>query len=70
MGPGRGRLRRLAAIPRIYAKLAWWGLVTPRGDRRPLVVYQGVVLREGCVLLTVRSDLHGLELPGGNADPG
>ena len=27
-----GRLNRLARIPGIYSRLAWWGLVAPRSD--------------------------------------
>jgi 8-oxo-dGTP pyrophosphatase MutT (NUDIX family) len=62
---------RLAGILPIYAKLAWWGLVRPRvAGRAPLVLYQGVILSERGVLLSVRSDLCGWELPGGNAEPG
>ena len=62
---------RLAGILPIYARLAWWGLVSPRRRARtPLVVYQGVILSERGVLLSVRSDLRGWELPGGNAEPG
>ena len=54
----------------IYLKVAWWGLVAPRREGSPLVVHQGVVLEAGRVLLSVRSDLCGWELPGGNPDPG
>jgi len=64
----------LASVLPNYAKIAWWGLVRPRiGAETPLVVSQAVILSgaEGddpidCrVLLTVRSDLRGWELPGG-----
>jgi len=57
-----------------YAKIAWWGLIRPRvGKETPLVVSQAVILSGdpgaapvSCrVLLTVRSDLRGWELPGG-----
>lgn len=66
-----GRLRRLARLIPIYARLAWWGLVAPRtAERRALVVHQAVVRSGRSVLLTVRSDLRGWELPGGNAEPG
>jgi ADP-ribose pyrophosphatase YjhB (NUDIX family) len=62
--------RLLRALP-VYARTAWWGLLAPRlRERAPLVVHQGVVVREGRVLLAVRSDLCGWELPGGNANPG
>ncbi len=38
--------------------------------RESLVVVQAVVRSERGVLLTVRRDLHGWELPGGNGKPG
>ena len=51
--------------------IAWWGLVSPRShDGGPLVVAQAVVLDGDQVLLSVRSDLRGWELPGGNLNPG
>jgi len=51
----------------VYAKLAFWGLAAPRViERFPLVVVQGIVCSEqGEVLLAVRGDLQGWELPGG-----
>ena len=56
----------------MYAKLAWWGLAAPRlVDRTPLVVVQAIVRGElGEILLAVRSDLWGWELPGGTPEPG
>jgi 8-oxo-dGTP pyrophosphatase MutT (NUDIX family) len=61
-----GRARRLALVLPDYARLAWWGLVAPRTRAgRSLLVVQAVILREGAVLLAMRSDLHGWELPGG-----
>jgi 8-oxo-dGTP diphosphatase len=56
----------------IYAKLAWWGLASPRlGERAPLVIVQGVVRdARGWILLSVRSDLLGWELPGGTPEAG
>ncbi len=64
-------LARLAAIPRDYARIGWWGLVSPRlSEAAPLVVQQAAVLSERGVLLTVRSDLRGWELPGGRAEAG
>jgi len=56
----------------VYAKLAWWGLAAPRVlERAPLLVVQGVVRSEqGKILLAVRSDLRGWELPGGTPEPG
>ena len=73
-----GVARRLLRVVPDYAKIAWWGLVRPNvGRERPLVVCQGVILRGDLdapedldVLLSVRSDLRGWELPGGNPDPG
>jgi ADP-ribose pyrophosphatase YjhB (NUDIX family) len=55
----------------VYAKLAWWGLAKPRVvERTPLVVVQGIVRSEqGEVLLALRSDLQGWELPGGTPAP-
>ena len=65
------RLRRLTRLPRIYARAAFEGLFRHRlGGRPPLVVHQGVVLDAGQVLLALRSDVRGWELPGGNANPG
>lgn len=66
-----GLLGRLAGIPPTWARIAWFGLVAPRvGEREPLLVHQGVVLSERGVLLAVRGDLRGWELPGGSAHPG
>jgi len=55
-----------------YLHIAWWGLIAPRtSEKRPLVVLQAVLLSgEGRVLLGVRSDLRGWELPGGTLEPG
>ena len=68
MGPVRGVLR----AARVYTKLAWWGLASPRlTERAPLVIAQGVIRDErGRLLLSVRSDLMGWELPGGTPHPG
>ena len=58
---------RLAAAVPTYARIAWWGLVAPHvPGAQALLVVQAVILREGRVLLAVRSDLRGWELPGGN----
>lgn len=67
MGPVRGVLRAV----RVYTKLAWWGLASPRLlERAPLEIAQGVIRDEcGRVLLSVRSDLMGWELPGGTPHP-
>jgi len=54
-----------------YARLGWWGLVSARWlEARPLLVLQGVVRGEGGILLAVRNDLRGWELPGGTPEPG
>lgn len=61
-----GRARQLASLIPVYARLGWWGLVAPRiTEREPLVVVQALVQSAGGILLSVRSDLHGWELPGG-----
>jgi ADP-ribose pyrophosphatase YjhB (NUDIX family) len=66
-----GLLRRLAPAFPSYLRLAWWGLVSPLvSEREPLVVVQAVIRSERGILLTVRRDLHGWELPGGNGNPG
>jgi len=63
--------RRLAAALPAYAWIAWWGIAAPRlPGAQALLVVQAVILREGRVLLAVRSDLRGWELPGGNLQPG
>jgi 8-oxo-dGTP pyrophosphatase MutT (NUDIX family) len=63
--------RRLASALPTYARIAWWGLIAPRAlGAKDLRVVQAVVLREGFVLLAVRSDLRGWELPGGTPHPG
>lgn len=66
-GAARGLLGAIGS----YARIGWWGLVSPRvSERRTLVVVQGVVHGEGGVLLSVRTDLRGWELPGGTPEPG
>ncbi|MDG2334146.1 MAG: NUDIX domain-containing protein [Myxococcota bacterium] len=65
------RLDSLSRIPRTYFRTAWWGLVSPRlAETEPLTVVQGVVTRPGEeeVLLSVRSDIRGWELPGGGLE--
>jgi len=62
-----GRARRLLGLLPSYARIAWWGLLGPRREREPLVVYQAAVLGEAGLLLALRSDLMGWELPGGAA---
>jgi 8-oxo-dGTP pyrophosphatase MutT (NUDIX family) len=67
---GLRRLVRVGGALPSWARIAWWGLVAPRVERAPLVVHQAVVERGGEVLLGLRSDLRGWELPGGAAGPG
>lgn len=66
---------QIARALTVYARTAWWGLVAPRlHEEQPLVVVQAVILdddgRDGRILLAVRSDVQGWELPGGNPEPG
>jgi 8-oxo-dGTP pyrophosphatase MutT (NUDIX family) len=66
-----GLVVRLAKLIPSYLELAWWGLAAPRIERDPLVVCQAIVLGDdGRLLLSVRHDLQGWELPGGNVEPG
>ncbi len=69
------RLRNLAALPYDYLSTFYWGLFSPRlTEDSPLVVHQAVVLNEGAegleILLSVRSDVRGWELPGGRVEDG
>ena len=68
----RGRAGRFLGGFWDYLRTAWWGLVSPRvTESRPLVIAQAVILREGPprqVLLSIRSDLFGWELPGGTLE--
>jgi 8-oxo-dGTP pyrophosphatase MutT (NUDIX family) len=78
----RGRLGRLAFGLRDHARTAWWGLVAPHTtESAPLVIVQAAILRPARgsgasagpgeeVLLAVRCELFGWELPGGTPDPG
>ncbi len=52
-----------------YSRVGWWGLVTPRLTE-PLVVAQAVIRGEQGLLLAVRGDLRGWELPGGTVEAG
>ena len=66
-----GLFRRLVAAAPNYLKIAWHGLVSPRvGKREPVAVSQAVILSEQRVLLAVRRDLRGWELPGGHLESG
>jgi 8-oxo-dGTP pyrophosphatase MutT (NUDIX family) len=60
----------IAAALVSYARIAWWGLVSPRREREPLVVYQAAIVGDEGVLLAMRAELRGWELPGGAALPG
>jgi len=68
------RLGRLALIPPQHFRTAWWGFIGHRFRRRagdgPLVVVQAVIQDADRVLLSVRRDLRGWELPGGNLELG
>jgi 8-oxo-dGTP pyrophosphatase MutT (NUDIX family) len=68
----RGRAVRLLVGLFEYARIAWWGLVSPRvSESRPLEIVQAVITSDAHptrVLLAVRSDLFGWELPGGTAE--
>ncbi len=68
----RGRAGRFWGGCWDYARTAWWGIVSARvTESTPLVVAQAVILREGPtrqVLLAIRSDLFGWELPGGTLE--
>jgi len=66
-----GLVGRLAGIVPNHLAIAWWGLVKPRvWETAPLVIVQGVVREGDRVLLSIRSDLHGWELPGGEPGAG
>jgi len=67
---GGGRLRRLAGLAPSWTRLAWWGLVSPALEAGPARVHQALVLDGSRLLLAVRADLCGWELPGGAARPG
>jgi ADP-ribose pyrophosphatase YjhB (NUDIX family) len=54
-----------------YTRIGWWGLVSPRvSERTPLVVTQGVIESDQGILLAIRHDLRGWELPGGTLEEG
>jgi len=70
-----GTAAQLVRALQMYSRTAWWGIVQPRlHEREPLVVAQAVILRGEAesreVLLAVRSDICGWELPGGTVEPG
>ena len=68
----RGRIGRFWGGFWDYARTAWWGIVSAQvTETRPLVIAQAVILRDGSprqVLLSIRSDLFGWELPGGTLE--
>jgi 8-oxo-dGTP diphosphatase len=64
------RAARLASALPCYARIAWWGLASPRRERAPLTVHQAVIVGPEGVLLALRDELRGWELPGGEALPG
>jgi 8-oxo-dGTP pyrophosphatase MutT (NUDIX family) len=72
----RGRAGRLFFGLLDHARTAWWGLVSPRiGESGPLVIVQAAILRPAStgreeVLLALRRELFGWELPGGTPLPG
>ena len=62
---------RLVAAAPGYLKIAWRGLVSHHlGTTGSVSVSQAVILCERRVLLAVRRDLRGWELPGGHLKPG
>jgi 8-oxo-dGTP pyrophosphatase MutT (NUDIX family) len=66
-----GLFGRLVAAAPNYLNIAWHGLVSPRlGRRESVAVSQAVILSEQRVLLAVRRDLRGWELPGGHVQAG
>jgi 8-oxo-dGTP pyrophosphatase MutT (NUDIX family) len=68
----RGRMGRFLGGFWVYARTAWWGVVSARvTESRQLVIAQAVILRDEPqrqVLLSIRSDLFGWELPGGTLE--
>lgn len=64
-----GRAAGLARLLPSYAATAWRGLVGAR-VRGGVAVVQGVVREGGAVLLALRGDVRGWEIPGGEPRPG
>ena len=62
---------RLARVLPDYLSTGSWA-ITRRflSSRPPILIVQGVVLSESGVLLAVRKEPRGWELPGGNLEPG
>jgi len=65
----RGLLRCSGALLQ-WSRIAFWGLLGPRVERRPLEVVQAVIEGPQGVLLAVRWELRGWELPGGQPEAG
>jgi len=66
-----GHVRAIASALRVYLKIGWWGLVSPRvSESQQLIVLQAVIEGEDGILLAIRSDLRGWELPGGTLEAG
>lgn len=61
---------RCAAAPFHWARIAVWGTLGPRLESGPLEIVQGVVEGPEGILLAVRKDLRGWELPGGHVEAG
>jgi 8-oxo-dGTP pyrophosphatase MutT (NUDIX family) len=73
----RGRFGRFWGGLEDYLRTAWWGLFAPRlNEREGLEIVQAIILRQDAeaepveVLLSIRSDLFGWELPGGTPESG
>jgi len=64
-----GLLRCAAALPH-WARIALQGALGSVVGHAPLAIVQAVIEQEGRVLLAVRWELRGWELPGGNVEPG
>jgi ADP-ribose pyrophosphatase YjhB (NUDIX family) len=68
----RSALRAAALLARTapdWLRTAWWGLVGARVGA-PVEIVQAAIVQGGEVLLALRRDLRGWELPGGNVLPG
>jgi len=64
-------IERFVGLVWSYVCIAWWGTIGARVvERGRLHIVQGVILDEGKVLLSVRNDLWGWELPGGTVESG
>ncbi|MEE3328431.1 MAG: NUDIX domain-containing protein [Myxococcota bacterium] len=70
-----GRIRNLSALPYAYLQTVYSGLISARMvEKSPRVVCQALTLRQTEhgqeILLSLRSDVRGWELPGGRIEPG